>query len=263
MLLDANRHVVEALRDELLERDELVGEEITNVIAEALAEGGARRHRVTPERLRAGPGYPRPAVTSPATRPRRGRRRPQAAPRRLAPHPPDDPPATCVGRRAASRPGSCGPRPSSTVPLLAAAAIDDGMRTGDRRQGRRSSRSSWCASAWCRPSRPGFRRYSAFRIALRTETDLRQRLFAHLQRLHFAFHDQAQTGQLMARANTDIQQVETVVILIPLTVGELFTIGGVLVIMLLKNAGARAARARRAAVPQHRGDALLAAASRR
>ena len=55
----------------------------------------------------------------------------------------------------------------------------------------------------------GLRRYAAFRIALRTETDLRQRLFAHLQRLHFAFHDQAQTGQLMARANTDIQQVET------------------------------------------------------
>jgi cell division protease FtsH len=36
-LLDANRHVVEALRDELLERDELVGDEITGVIAEALA----------------------------------------------------------------------------------------------------------------------------------------------------------------------------------------------------------------------------------
>ena len=37
-LLDANRHVVEALRDELLERDELVGDEITEVIAEALAK---------------------------------------------------------------------------------------------------------------------------------------------------------------------------------------------------------------------------------
>jgi ATP-dependent Zn protease len=36
-LLDANRHVVEALRDELLERNELVGDEITGVIAEALA----------------------------------------------------------------------------------------------------------------------------------------------------------------------------------------------------------------------------------
>ena len=42
------------------------------------------------------------------------------------------------------------------------------------------------------------RRYTAFRIAYRVETDLRERLFAHLQLLHFAFHDQAQTGQLMA-----------------------------------------------------------------
>ena len=33
------------------------------------------------------------------------------------------------------------------------------------------------------------------------------RLVAHLQTLHFAFHDRAQTGQLMAYANTDIQQI--------------------------------------------------------
>ena len=31
-LLDANRHLVEALRDALLERHELVGREITNVL---------------------------------------------------------------------------------------------------------------------------------------------------------------------------------------------------------------------------------------
>jgi ATP-dependent Zn protease len=36
-LLDAHRHVVEALRDELLERNELVGDEITGVIEEAIA----------------------------------------------------------------------------------------------------------------------------------------------------------------------------------------------------------------------------------
>jgi ATP-dependent Zn protease len=36
-LLDAHRHVVEALRDELLERNEIVGDEITGVIEEALA----------------------------------------------------------------------------------------------------------------------------------------------------------------------------------------------------------------------------------
>ncbi len=38
-LLDANRHLVEALRDALLERHELVGTEITDVLEEALAKG--------------------------------------------------------------------------------------------------------------------------------------------------------------------------------------------------------------------------------
>ena len=56
----------------------------------------------------------------------------------------------------------------------------------------------------------GLRRYAAFGLAWRVETDLRMQLVAHLQRLHFAFHDQAQTGQLMAYANTDIQQINTV-----------------------------------------------------
>jgi len=34
-LLDANRHLVIALRDELLDRDELVGDEIVDVLVEA------------------------------------------------------------------------------------------------------------------------------------------------------------------------------------------------------------------------------------
>ncbi|MEO6467842.1 MAG: ABC transporter ATP-binding protein [Acidimicrobiia bacterium] len=122
-----------------------------------------------------------------------------------------------------------------TIPLLAAAAIDDGMRHGDQGKVIRLTLvmvAVGIVQAIC----TGLRRFAAFRIALRTETDLRHRLFAHLQRLHFAFHDQAQTGQLMARANTDIQQVQTVVILIPLTIASLLTMSGVLVIMLSKNA---------------------------
>jgi hypothetical protein len=45
----------------------------------------------------------------------------------------------------------------------------------------------------------GLRRYVAFREARWIETDLREQLFAHFQRLHFAFHDRAQTGQLIQR----------------------------------------------------------------
>ena len=66
----------------------------------------------------------------------------------------------------------------------------------------------------------GLRRYLAFREARWIEADLRDRLFAHLQRLHFAFHDRAQTGQLMSRANTDLQQIQAFVVMIPLTISN-------------------------------------------
>ncbi|HEY7438809.1 MAG TPA: ABC transporter ATP-binding protein [Acidimicrobiia bacterium] len=118
------------------------------------------------------------------------------------------------------------------VPYLAALAVNNGMKSG--KTGTVLTLTVLMVlvgvvQAVC----TGLRRYAAFRIALRTETTLRQRLFAHLQRLHFAFHDQAQTGQLMARANTDIQQIETVVILIPLTAAACLTMLGVVVIMVV------------------------------
>jgi ATP-binding cassette subfamily B protein len=121
-----------------------------------------------------------------------------------------------------------------TVPLLAAAAVDDGMRKGDGGKVIALTVAMILVGV-VQAVATGLRRYAAFRIALRTETDLRQRLFAHLQRLHFAFHDHAQTGQLMARANTDIMQVEQAVILIPLTAASCLTMVGVLAIMLTKD----------------------------
>ena len=83
----------------------------------------------------------------------------------------------------------------------------------------------------------GLRRYLAIGVAARVETDLRQRLFAHLQRLHFAFHDQAQTGQLMARANSDIQQIHFFLVFIPLFIANAATVLAVAVILFASNAG--------------------------
>jgi ATP-binding cassette subfamily B protein len=79
----------------------------------------------------------------------------------------------------------------------------------------------------------GMRRYLAFREARWIETDLRERLFAHFQRLHFAFHDRAQTGQLMSRANTDLQQIQAFVVMIPLTISNAVTVLAVTVILFL------------------------------
>ncbi|MEO7428603.1 MAG: ABC transporter ATP-binding protein, partial [Acidimicrobiales bacterium] len=78
----------------------------------------------------------------------------------------------------------------------------------------------------------GLRRYYAFREARWIEADLRERLFAHIQRLHFAYHDRAQTGQLMSRANTDLQQIQAFVVMIPLTISNAVTVIAVTVILI-------------------------------
>lgn len=63
----------------------------------------------------------------------------------------------------------------------------------------------------------GVRRYTAFAISLRSEADLRRRMYAHLQGMHFAYHDRAQTGELMSRASVDLKQVQTLIVFIPVT----------------------------------------------
>jgi ATP-binding cassette, subfamily B, bacterial len=81
----------------------------------------------------------------------------------------------------------------------------------------------------------GLRRYGAFWLAFRTETDLRARLFAHFQRLHFAFHDVAQTGELMARANTDILQINQTINMLPFSMAAVTTLLGVAVVMVTQS----------------------------
>ncbi|HUW03281.1 MAG TPA: ABC transporter ATP-binding protein [Acidimicrobiales bacterium] len=79
----------------------------------------------------------------------------------------------------------------------------------------------------------GVRRYLAFREARLAEASIRDRLFAHVQRLHFAFHDTVQTGQLMSRGNTDLQQIQALVVMIPLTIANLMTVSAVTVILVV------------------------------
>ena len=81
----------------------------------------------------------------------------------------------------------------------------------------------------------GFRRYAAFKVAYSVETEWREGMFANLQRLDFSFHDHAQTGQLMARGATDLQQINQLVVMVPLTMANLLTIASVMVILLIVN----------------------------
>src|SRR4051794_35214213 len=120
------------------------------------------------------------------------------------------------------------------IPTLTGAAIDHGVVEQDG-----SALLKWClaivavgcVSAVC----VGLRRWYAFGVAYRAETELRMRLFAHLQRLHFAFHDETSTGQLMSRSATDLQQVQSFVVLIPITISNFVTVAAVTVVLLSMN----------------------------
>lgn len=67
----------------------------------------------------------------------------------------------------------------------------------------------------------GARRYFGFRLSYRAETDLRNRMFEHIQRMAFSFHDVTSTGELMARASSDLSQVRLIYAMTPITVANI------------------------------------------
>jgi ATP-binding cassette subfamily B protein len=118
------------------------------------------------------------------------------------------------------------------IPLLAAAAIDEGIIGND---GDAIVKYTVLIVLVGFVQAGGFalRRYTAFRLGYRVETDLRDMQFAHLQRLHFAFHDEAQMGQLISRANTDLLQITQMLTTIPITLSSILTLAGVAIVMFL------------------------------
>jgi len=119
-----------------------------------------------------------------------------------------------------------------SVPKLVQAAIDEGMEAANQDALWRYS-TLIVVAAVVTASLTGVRRYMAFKEARRAEAQIRDRVFAQLQRMHFAYHDAQQTGQLMSRANNDLQQIQNVVVLVPLTIANLTTVGAVIVILAL------------------------------
>lgn len=67
----------------------------------------------------------------------------------------------------------------------------------------------------------GLRRYFGFKLSYRAEADIRNRLFTHIQRMAFSFHDVTSTGQLMARASSDLGQVRLILAMLPITLANL------------------------------------------
>jgi ATP-binding cassette subfamily B protein len=117
-----------------------------------------------------------------------------------------------------------------SVPRIAQYGIDKGIRVDD---GHALATAGWLIliAGLVAGTCSGFRRWNAFRVSRWVETDLRRRLFEHLTRLHFAYHDKTPTGQLMSRANTDLQQIQFFFVMIPLTLSNAVTVLAVSVIL--------------------------------
>ena len=82
----------------------------------------------------------------------------------------------------------------------------------------------------------GFQRYISEWVAGHVGYDLRNRLFNHIQKLSFSFHDHAQTGQLISRCIEDVRSVQnfigsSIIDLIQIV----FVLFGALGIMLSEN----------------------------
>ncbi len=120
------------------------------------------------------------------------------------------------------------------VPLLVAAAVDQGIVPGDTGETLKYTGLIVFVGV-LQGAGMGMRRYGALRMSYRVETNLRARLFAHLQLLHFAYHDEAQTGQLMAHANTDLYQISQWLSLGPISLSSLFILIGVIIVMVLSS----------------------------
>ncbi len=120
------------------------------------------------------------------------------------------------------------------VPLLVKVAIDRGITGRDT-----GALVRWTAAVVAvgavSAAAAGGRRYLAFREARLVEADLRDRLFAHVQGLDFAFFDRSSTGDLLSRSNSDLLQIQSFLNMIPFTLGNGLQIVAATVILVSLN----------------------------
>jgi ATP-binding cassette subfamily B protein len=79
----------------------------------------------------------------------------------------------------------------------------------------------------------GVRRYHGFKLSYRAEADLRNRMFTHIQRLAFSFHDETPTGQLMSRASSDLSQVRLIFALLPIALANIVMFLVVIIVLVV------------------------------
>ncbi len=120
-----------------------------------------------------------------------------------------------------------------TIPLVAGRAIDEVVADHD-------SKKFWryliilTGLAIARSGGGAMRKYYATKNPAIVSADIRGRLFEHVQRLSFSFHDSVGAGQLMARASTDISMIEQAISPLPWFCQSvvLFFVGGTILVTI-------------------------------
>jgi ATP-binding cassette subfamily B protein len=118
---------------------------------------------------------------------------------------------------------------TALTPVIQKVVVDDAILT------RRRSLGLWLgllvAAGLFRFGAAHVRRYVGGAVALGVQYDLRNDIYARLQRLDFARHDEFHTGQLVSRAISDVALVQGLLAFLPLFSGNVLMLVTSLVVM--------------------------------
>src|SRR5215212_9609575 len=98
------------------------------------------------------------------------------------------------------------------IPVVLARAIDHGIENRDEGYLVKAA-IAIIALAALQGAFTFTRTYISQVLAERVAYDIRNELYAHLQRLSFSYYDTAQTGQVMARATDDITNIRAMLVM--------------------------------------------------
>ena len=106
-------------------------------------------------------------------------------------------------------------------PYLIKRIIDDGI-IADNQRAIIVFISFMVIAGYTRAVSIGTRRYFSMDVSFNVEAGIRNRIFTHMQKLAFNYHDQVPTGELMARASSDASQVRLAFAIAPLASANIF-----------------------------------------
>ena len=106
-------------------------------------------------------------------------------------------------------------------PYLIKVIIDEGIVTGNQRN-LIILISFMILAGYSRAISIGTRRYFGMHVSYNVEAGIRNKIFTHMQKLAFNYHDKVPTGELMARASSDASQVRLAFAIAPVATANIF-----------------------------------------